>query len=133
MDDTGLYFRTRENGAAVFRIAGQGRSGRVDMDQIATVNIRNGETKPQNAADISEVEQAEIDAWIDARRAELARRAVDDLFRLSDRLSMTAHWVQSRAKPEDLDGIGDQLLASMNDLRRAIVRLKSEKIDKSPD
>ena len=41
------YFRVRENGAAVFRVDAENRQRRIEMDQIAVVNIRNGEIKPQ--------------------------------------------------------------------------------------
>ena len=39
------YFRIRENGALVFRIDAENRSRRIDMDQIAAVNIKNGDIK----------------------------------------------------------------------------------------
>ncbi len=45
------YFRVRENGASVFRIDTGNRQRRIDMDPIATVNIRNGEVKPQGDGD----------------------------------------------------------------------------------
>ena len=41
------YFRVRENGAFVFRVDTENRQRRIEMDQIASVNIRNGEIKPQ--------------------------------------------------------------------------------------
>ena len=41
------YFRVRENGALVFRVDTENRQRRIEMDQIAVVNIRNGEIKPQ--------------------------------------------------------------------------------------
>ena len=41
------YFRVRENGAAVFRLDTENRHRRIDMDQIAVLNIRNGDIKPQ--------------------------------------------------------------------------------------
>jgi len=40
------YFRVRENGAVVFRVDTENRQRRIDMDQIAVVNIRKGEGKP---------------------------------------------------------------------------------------
>ena len=41
------YFRVRENGALMFRVDTKNRQRRIEMDQIAVVNIRNGEIKPQ--------------------------------------------------------------------------------------
>ena len=35
-----LYFRIRENGAAVFRIDPEHRARRIDLEHIATVNLR---------------------------------------------------------------------------------------------
>ena len=40
------YFRVRENGAIVFRIDTENRMRRIEMDQIAVVNVKNGEIKP---------------------------------------------------------------------------------------
>ena len=36
------YFRVRENGAFVFRVDTENRQRRIEMDQIAVVNINNG-------------------------------------------------------------------------------------------
>ena len=44
------YFRVRENGAFVFRVDTENRQRRIDMDQIATVNIRKGEIKPHEGS-----------------------------------------------------------------------------------
>jgi hypothetical protein len=40
------YFRVRENAAAVFRVDTENRQQRIEMDQIAIINMRNGEIKP---------------------------------------------------------------------------------------
>jgi hypothetical protein len=40
------YFRVRENGAVVFRVDTENRQRRIDMEEIATVNINNGKIKP---------------------------------------------------------------------------------------
>ena len=40
------YFRIRENGAAVFRISTDNRQRRIEMEEIAIVNIRNGNIRP---------------------------------------------------------------------------------------
>ena len=37
------YFRIRENGAAVFRVETENRQRRMEMEQIAVVNTRNGD------------------------------------------------------------------------------------------
>ena len=41
-----FYFRVRENGALVFRVDTENRQRRIEMDEIAAVNIRNSEIKP---------------------------------------------------------------------------------------
>lgn len=40
------FFRVRENGAFVFRLDGENRQRRIEMEQIAAVNINNGQVKP---------------------------------------------------------------------------------------
>ena len=48
------YFRVRENGALVFRIDTGNRQRRIEMDQIAVVNTRNGDIKPQGDQSLSD-------------------------------------------------------------------------------
>jgi hypothetical protein len=48
------YFRVRENGTLVFRVDTENRQRRIEMDQIAVVNIRNGEIKPQGDRGLNE-------------------------------------------------------------------------------
>ena len=45
------YFRIRENGAFVFRVDTENRHRRIEMDQIAAINIKNGEVKWRARAD----------------------------------------------------------------------------------
>ena len=40
------YFRTRENGAQVFRVSTDNPQQRIEMNPIAAINIRNGEIRP---------------------------------------------------------------------------------------
>ena len=48
------YFRVRENGAAVFRVDTENRQRRIEMDQIAVINIKNGEVKPHGDRELSD-------------------------------------------------------------------------------
>ena len=40
------YFRIRDNGAVVFRVETENRQRRIEMVELATVNVRNGNIKP---------------------------------------------------------------------------------------
>ena len=51
-----FYFQVPENGALVFRVDTENRQRRIEMDQIAAVNIRNGEIRPQGDRELSEHE-----------------------------------------------------------------------------
>jgi len=51
-----FYFRVPENGALMFRVDTENRQRRIEMDQIAVVNIRNGEIRPQGDRELSEHE-----------------------------------------------------------------------------
>ena len=64
------------------------------------------------------------------RRALLAARDIDDIHRAVDYLNTTAHWVQSKASPEQLDMITDDLLLAMHDLRSVLVRKKADRLMK---
>ena len=122
------YFRVRENGAAVFRVDTENRQRRIDMDQIAVLNIKNGEIKPQGGRSLSEGERAAIEAWMAERRATLATRDMDDILRAVDHLNLTTQWALSKATPEQLEGVTDQLLLAMHDLRSVLVRKKADRV-----
>ncbi len=127
------YFRVRENGAAVFRIDTENRQRRIEMDQIAVVNIRNGEVKPQGSSELSERDRAEIDTWVTERKALLARRDIDDIHRAVDTLNLTTQWAQAKATDAQLDEVTDALLLAMHDLRTMLVRKKADRILKTRD
>lgn len=122
------YFRVRENGAFVFRVDTENRQRRIDMDQIAMVNIRKGEIKPHGDRALTEADLAAIRAWMDARQAILAHRDIDDILRAVDYLNTTAHWAQSRATDDQLDQVTDALLLAMHDLRTVLVRKKADRL-----
>ncbi|NKB27040.1 MAG: hypothetical protein GKR99_05610 [Rhodobacteraceae bacterium] len=121
------YFRVRDNGAFVFRIDPDARNLRLEMDQIAVVNIRNGEVKPHGGRSLSDADMAAIKGWMDERRTLLARRDIDDIHRTVDHLNLTAHWAQSKASDGDLDEVTDRLLLAMHDLRSVLVRKKADR------
>ena len=122
------FFRVRENGAFVFRVDTENRHRRIEMDQIAVINIKNGEVKPHGDRELSEADVAAIDDWIAARKATLAARDIDDILRTVDHLNLTAHWAQTRASEAALEEITDALLLAMHDLRTVLVRKKAERL-----
>jgi hypothetical protein len=123
-----LYFRVRENGALVFRVDTENRNRRLELDQIATVNVRNGEIKPHGDRDLSAADQKAIKAWMKERQAVLAARDVDDILRAVDHLNLTAQWAQARATDAQLEAVTDPLLLAMHDLRTVLVRRKAERL-----
>lgn len=124
------YFRVRENGAAVFKVDTENRQRRIEMDQIAVINIRNGEVKPQGQRTLSEADKEEIARWMDARKALLAQRDIDDIHRAVDYLNLTTQWAQSKASDEQLEDVTDRLLMAMHDLRSVLVRKKADRMGK---
>ena len=125
------YFRVRENGAAVFRVDTQNRQRRIEMDQIAVINIRNGDIRPQGDRSLSEDDLEAIQDWMEARSAALAKRDMDDILRAIDHLNPTTQWAQSKATPDQLEAVTDNLLLAMHDLRAVLVRKKSDRILKA--
>lgn len=123
-----LFFRVRENGAAVYRVDAENRQRRLDTQQIAVVNIRNGDVKPQGDQIPTAAERNEIDAWVIERRKVIEERRIDDLLRTTDNLNLTAQWVQTKATDEQIDRFADDLLMAMHDLRSVIVRRKADGI-----
>lgn len=127
------YFRVRDNGAMVFRVDTENRHRRIEMDQIAVVNVKNGEIKPNGDRTLSESDRSEIERWLTARRATLKSREVDDILRTVDRLNLTAAWVQQKASADELEKVTDALLLAMHDLRSVLVRKKADRLPSSDE
>ena len=123
-----FYFRVRENGALVFRVDTENRQRRIEMDQIAAVNFRNGEIKPQGDRELSENELEVIQDWMTERTALLAERDIDDIYRAVDYLNLTTQWAQAKASDEQLEAVTDDLLLAMHDLRSVLVRKKADRL-----
>ncbi|PVA11113.1 hypothetical protein DC366_04945 [Pelagivirga sediminicola] len=122
------YFRIRENGAFVFRVDTENRQRRIDMDQIAVVNIRKGEIKPHGERELTDEDLSVIRDWMAERLELLEYRDIDDIHRAVDYLNTTAHWVQSKATDAQLDAVTDALLLAMHDLRTVLVRKKADRM-----
>lgn len=125
-----FFFRIRENGATVFRVDTENRQRRIEMDEIAVVNVKNGQIKPHGSHVLTEGELTAIRDWMAARIETLARRDLDDIHRAVDHLNLTAQWVQSRATDAQLEEVTDTLLLTMHDLRSALVKRKAERLMK---
>lgn len=125
------YFRVRENGALVFRVDTENRQRRIDMEQIATINIRNGEVKPHGDRALTAADLAEMRDWISHRTHQLADREVDDILRAVDHMNLTTQWVQTRANEAQLEQVTDSLLLAMHDLRSVLVRKKADRMMKA--
>lgn len=122
------YFRIRENGAVVFRVDTENRQRRIDMEEIATVNVRNGNIKPHGDRPLTMADSTAIRDWMAARVDQLARRDIDDIFRAVDYMNLTTQWVQSKATDAQLEEVTDTLLLAMHDLRSVLVRRKAERL-----
>lgn len=120
------YFRVRENGAAVFRVDTENRQRRIEMDQIAIINIRKGEIKPHGERTLSETDLTNIREWMEKRSVIIAHRDIDDILRAVDYLNLTTQWVQSKASEDQLEAVTDDLLLAMHDLRSTLVRKKAD-------
>ena len=122
------YFRVRENGAAVFRVGTENRQRRIELEEIAVVNVKNGNVKPHGDTDLTKADLTAIADWLAARQAQLSAREVDDILRTVDHLNLTTHWIQSRASDAQLDAVTDALLMAMHDLRSTLVRKKADRL-----
>jgi hypothetical protein len=125
------YFRVRENGAFVFRVDTENRQRRIDMEQIASVNIRKLEVKPHGERELTPEDMAAIESWMAERLRLLEHRDIDDILRAVDYLNTTTHWVQSKATDAQLEQVTDALLLAMHDLRTVLVRKKAERLMKA--
>jgi hypothetical protein len=124
------YFRIRENGAAVYRVDTENRQRRIEMDQIAVVNVRNGKINAHGDRSLTDEDLDVIKSWMEDRIAHLARRDIEDIHRAVDHLNLTAQWAQTRASDNDLEEVTDKLLLAMHDLRTVLVRKKADRLMK---
>tara|TARA_R110002074_G_scaffold231155_1_gene402737 strand:- start:1334 stop:1741 length:408 start_codon:yes stop_codon:yes gene_type:complete len=124
------YFRIRENGAAVFRVDTENRQRRIEMTELAVINVKNGNVRAHGDHVLSDAEKAVIADWIAERRAVLAERDLDDIHRAVDYLNLTTQWAQSRAEDDALEDVTDRLLLAMHDLRSVLVRKKADRLMK---
>lgn len=122
------YFRIRDNGAAVYRVDAENRQRRIEMDQIAVVNLNRNEIKPHGERSLSDEDVAQISTWMTERKTLLEMRAIDDIHRAVDTLNTTAQWAQSRASDDQLEAVTDALLLAMHDLRTVLVRKKADRL-----
>ncbi len=122
------YFRIRDNGAVVFRVDTENRQRRIDMQEIASVNVKNGAIKVHGETALSPEDSAAIAEWLERRTMLLAARDIDDIHRAVDYLNLTTQWAQTRASAAQLEEVTDALLLAMHDLRSVLVRKKAERL-----
>ncbi|WP_292285811.1 hypothetical protein [Marivita sp.] len=122
------YFRVRENGAIVFQVDTENRQKRIEMQQIAVVNVRNGEIKPHGNRPLTDEDIRVIQDWMANRKLVIAERDVDDILRTVDHLNLTTQWAQTRATDDQLDLVTDSLLLAMHDLRGVLTRRKADRM-----
>ncbi len=123
-----IYFRVRENGATVFRVDTENRQRRIEMQEIAVINIRNGQVRPHGDREITEAEMDVIKDWMEERIQVLEIRDIDNIYRAIDEMNLTTHWAQTRADEEQLEEVTDALLLAMHDLRSVLVRKKADRL-----
>ncbi len=122
------YFRIRDTGAVVFRVDTEKRTRRIELIELATINVRNGNIKPHGDTVLTPDDLKTIRDWTATRAALLAKRDIDDIHRTVDTLNLTTQWVQTRAGEAELDDVTDALLLAMHDLRTVLVRRKAERL-----
>ncbi len=118
-----LYFRRKDNGAAVYRI-GEGSHARLDLVQIAVLK-QNGEVKPQGKLLPSESELAEIEAWHQERKSEQKTRDATRVDQFIGEMNSMAQWIQANANDKQISQSAQPLLMAMHDLRTTLVRRMS--------
>lgn len=107
------YFRIRENGAVVFRVDTENRQRRIELEEIATVNVKNGNIKAHGDRKLTGPELAEIRTWLAQRQDLLAARDVDDILRAVDHMNLTTQWAQARATDEQLETVTEPQSAGL--------------------
>lgn len=124
-----LYFRLRENGAAVFRVEAENRQGRLDLEPLAFANVRTGEIRVQGTRVLTDAEEGAITDWIAARQRELQAREAGEVALTIEAINKTAHWAQTKASDAEIAAGASGLFLAMHDLRSVLVRRQAEAED----
>ena len=73
-----------------FKVETENRQSRLDSEQIAVINIRNGDVKPHGTYSRTQGEEQLIQDWLAQRKDLLARREIYDMLRTVGHLNLTA-------------------------------------------
>ena len=123
-----LHFRTRDNGAQVFRISQDGVQKRLEMTLIATANIRKGDIRPQPKLQPTEEEMQAIRSWMADRVQLVKTRETDDILRSLEHLHTLSAWVQSKASDDEVAQMSGPLLMAIHDLRSVLTRRMASQV-----
>ena len=73
-----------------FKVEIENRQSRLDSEQIAAINIRNGDVKAHGTYSQTQGEEQLIQDWVTQRKDLLARREIYDMLRTVGHLNLTA-------------------------------------------
>lgn len=128
-----LYFRMRPYGAAVFRVDPENRHNRLELYEIAALDVGSGEISVKEGEALSPAERSEIELWGVERKNTLSERAVHDAQRLIESLNLCADWARYSAPPEALDALCEPLFLAMHDLRNVLVKKMADQLLEADD
>ena len=120
------YFRLRDAGVAVFRVDTSNRERRLELIEIAFLNLKNGNLRPHGGRELSLEDRRAIAKWQAAREAQADTRAAFETEQLLEAMNRSAHWLQSQASPAQVEAVADRLLLALHDLRSTVVRRKAD-------
>lgn len=115
-----LYFRRKDNGAAVYRV-GADDGSRLDLTQIAILK-QNGDIKPQGKHQPTEDETQEIAAWHAAFKSAKSTREAARVDNLISDMNGVTQWIQANATDKQIDQSAQSILMAIHDLRTTLVR-----------
>ncbi len=119
-DTTTLYFRRRDNGAAIYRLVDT-NTKRLDLQQIGVIKP-DGEIKAQGKHEITDAETAEIMAWHHHREDQKRDLEAARVDRLIDELNAVTQWIQADADDDQIREAAEPLFLAMHDMRATLVR-----------
>lgn len=128
-----LYFRIRDNGAHVFRVGSDPRLKRLELEQIASVNLRSDEVRPHGERSLDGRTLALIRDWMTERRALLAERERAEVQATIESLNGTTQWLNAKASDAEVVAVCDGLMLAMHDLRSTLLRRRAEMAQSEPE
>ncbi|TRD14701.1 hypothetical protein [Palleronia caenipelagi] len=110
----------KDNGATVFRVQTNTKSGRVEFERIAVAVVKTGAVKSHAEVSLTSEERSQISDWIRNEQEAKSKRLVEEMLSMARDVSLATHQLSTS------DHINEDVLEATNDLLVALLDMQRE-------